>query len=159
MIICQYVNPCRFFILRLTFGYNKATIIKLIMEQENNKTPLLKWLKINPKYRKMPKALQDWFEKCNLNDQEAIINYLCLAAQHVLNKGAKEAAINMLELAEELALQTEDEHLAAQIGAWIGLIESNDSVLIDETIDLIKEVINNVVHDEEFMKTIGRKKD
>jgi len=128
------------------------------MEQENNNAPLLTWLKINPRFRKMPKALQDWFEKHNLKDKEAMVNYLCLAAQHVLNKGAKEAAINMLELAEDLAIQTEDEYLGPQIGAWIGLIESNDSVLIDETVDAIKEVINNIVYDEEFMKTIGRKK-
>jgi hypothetical protein len=120
------------------------------MSAEIPKSPFMDRLRESPKFKKMPAKLRSWFSEYNINDPETVINYLCLGAQHVLSRNAKPAAINILELAEEFASETKDEHLVAQINAWIGLIEEGDQQLIQETIEAIREVIKIVSINPEF---------
>lgn len=127
------------------------------MSEETPKGSLLDSLQANPKFQKIPQRLQKWCIDSNINDAQSLVDYLCLQAQDILSKGAKQAAFYVLELAEELAKKSGNKDMSAQINAWLGLIESDDKELILETIEIMRDEIKSSPEFKAFEQAIFKK--
>ncbi len=124
------------------------------MDSEIPISSLSERLQANSKFKKIPQSLQKWCIDSNINDARTLVNYLCLQAQDVLKKGARQVGYDILNLAEDLAIESDDDHIAAQIGAWLGLLESDDRDLVLEIIEAIREVITSTAEYKQFEKQI-----
>ncbi len=124
------------------------------MNIETTSGSLLEQLKNNPKFHKLPESLKNWCIETNINDEGALADYLCVKAQTFLKSGAKQSGSDILELANELASEAGDDELAAQINAWLGLLETEENELVLETIEAIRGVIEDTDDYKEFERTV-----
>lgn len=122
------------------------------MPIESQDSALTERIKAKAKFQKLPQDLQDKIIIFDLDDSEDLINYLCLQAQALLCKGLMQQGKCLLELAEEIAIESGDNFVAAQIGTWLILIESKNQECVAETVGNMREAINFTVEYQQFEK-------